>query len=46
MLIKLLNANDLIGCCGDHEPIKTVLGSINQSDSYQCDGGKFCAVTQ
>ena len=34
MLIRLLNAIDLIGCGGDNKPIRTVLGSINQSHSY------------
>ena len=34
MLISLVNASDLIGCDGDHKPIKNLLGNINQMQSY------------
>ena len=38
MIIRFFNPNDLIGCGGDNKPIRTVLVSINQSDSYPCGG--------
>ena len=38
MLLRFFNPNDLIGCGGGNEPIRSVFHSINQSDSYQCGG--------